>query len=391
VKTVRVGDISRQIRGVSYEKGEASLSPSDGLVPILRANNISDGEINLEDLVYVPSRRVKAEQYLIAGDVLIAASSGSLDVVGKAAPARVDLNAGFGAFCKVLRPNNQVWPPYFSHFFQTPRYRKIISTLAAGANINNLKNEHLDNLEIPLPPLPEQRRLAAILDAADALRAKRRAALGKLEVLLQAVFLEMFGEVVGNERGWEVWRLGDITSVATGSTPSRDHPEYYGGGIPWVKTTEVNWETILRTTETVTQKGRNRARLRLFPRGSIVIAMYGQGTTRGKSAILGIDATVNQACAVISPSSRFSTEYLSVLLKMQYEEIRKLGRGGNQPNLNLSLVQSLPILMPPLALQHQFASIVNKTSDLRRQFLNDLEKKKGLFQSLQQRAFRGEL
>lgn len=167
----RVGEISDQIRGVTFAKAESSDAPGPGLLPVLRAGNIQDGRLDLADLVYVPEARVRQVQRLRVNDVVIAASSGSIDVVGKAARTlEEDFQGGFGAFLKVLRPGPEVDPSYFAHFFQTSTYRRTVSRLAAGANINNLKNEHLDNLEIPLPPIEEQRRIAAILDKADSIR-----------------------------------------------------------------------------------------------------------------------------------------------------------------------------------------------------------------------------
>jgi len=181
---VRVGDLATQIRGVSYERNDASATPRPGYLPVLRANNITDAGIILDDLVFVPAERIAPQQRLQRNDVLIAASSGSLDVVGKAARISIDIEAGFGAFCKVLRPNAAVDPSYFAHFFKTRQYRRRISALAAGANINNLRNKHLDEMKMPLPALPEQRRLAAVLDRVDGVKACHSLAIAKLDELL---------------------------------------------------------------------------------------------------------------------------------------------------------------------------------------------------------------
>ena len=159
---VRIGDLSDQIRGVSYGKEDASKIPQDGYLPVLRAGNITDNGLVFSDLVYVPKAKVSLKQKLKSGDIVIAASSGSLDVVGKAAPVLSDFDGSFGAFCKVMRPNEKVDAKFLAQFFKTPEYRKKISALAAGANINNLRNEHLDELLVPLFPLSEQRRIAAI-------------------------------------------------------------------------------------------------------------------------------------------------------------------------------------------------------------------------------------
>jgi type I restriction enzyme S subunit len=142
----RVGDLADQIRGVTFKKADASSSPAPGLMPVLRAGNITEDGLTYVDLVYVPESKVSSKQRVKRNDVVIAASSGSIDVVGKAARALEDFQGGFGEFCKVLRPRDSVDPAYFAHFFKTPEYRKKISFLAAGININNLRNEDLDDL-----------------------------------------------------------------------------------------------------------------------------------------------------------------------------------------------------------------------------------------------------
>ena len=222
---VKIGKISTQIRGVSYSKNDAILKKEDGYLPVLRANNIQEQGLFLKDFVYIPESKISNKQKILIGDVVIAASSGSINLVGKAASAKENINAGFGAFCKILRPNIElVDPRYFANYFQTQKYRQIISNLAAGANINNLKNEHLDDLEIPLPPLSEQRRIASILDQADALRQKRQQAIQKLDQLLQATFIDMFGDPVSNPKGWDIKKSLCTRQISQNPYPIRILP-----------------------------------------------------------------------------------------------------------------------------------------------------------------------
>jgi type I restriction enzyme S subunit len=157
-------ELSRMIRGVTYSKNDARDEPNNGLIPILRAMNITERGLVFDDLVYVPRKLVKDEQVIKAGDVVIAISSGSITVVGKAKQTRTDLDAAFGAFCAVLRPVAEIDPNYFGHFFGTQHYRFTVSSLARGVNINNLKRDHFEEIEIPLAPLNEQKRIAEKLD-----------------------------------------------------------------------------------------------------------------------------------------------------------------------------------------------------------------------------------
>ncbi|MDC0160555.1 restriction endonuclease subunit S [Gemmatimonadales bacterium] len=241
MRVATVGEISTQLRGVTYKKADASAVRLEHYAPVLRAGNIAEHGLTFDDLVYVPEDKIRPSQRVEPNDVVIAASSGSLSVVGKAAQAREGFDGGFGAFCKVLRPGPEVDPHYFGHFFRTPEYRHIVSQLAAGANINNLKNEHLGRLEIPLPPLAEQKRIAGILDAADELRTKRRESIEQLDTLLQSVFLDMFGDPVTNPKEWDELGLADVAEFHAGSTlPEGEAFHEQSGGFLGLKVSDLN-------------------------------------------------------------------------------------------------------------------------------------------------------
>jgi len=158
-----IDNIAEFIRGVSYDRQETHYKPGEGLCPILRANNIN-GELNFVDLVYVPLERVKDEQMVRTNDIILAMSSGSKNLVGKAAQAKYDFAGAFGVFCGLLRPDPQVEGKYIGFFFQSPKYRDEISRLSIGVNINNLRRQHIESMHIPLPPLPEQHRIVAKIE-----------------------------------------------------------------------------------------------------------------------------------------------------------------------------------------------------------------------------------
>ena len=158
-----LGDLVSCVRGVSYKKSDARYVAESGLVPIIRATNIQQ-EVNFTDLVYVPGHYVKQEQYLQSGDVVVAASSGSRSIVGKAAYFNGDWVGSFGAFCLVLRPKSSMDDRYIGWFTQSEEYRNRVSTLAAGVNINNLRREHIEEAPVPLPPLAEQQRIVAEIE-----------------------------------------------------------------------------------------------------------------------------------------------------------------------------------------------------------------------------------
>ena len=159
----QVKDIAEFIRGVSYRKSESSKTPQTGYIPILRANNIK-AQLNYEDLVYVQQERVKDDQFVKALDIIIAMSSGSKHLVGKAAQAHQDFEGSFGTFCGLVRGSLQLDRKFIGLFFQSPSYRNEISRLSIGININNLRRENVETMLIPIPPLAEQHRIVAKLE-----------------------------------------------------------------------------------------------------------------------------------------------------------------------------------------------------------------------------------
>lgn len=161
---VALNQLASLIRGVSYKKENAKKSPADGLIPILRATNIGS-ELTFEDLVYVPSHYVSDDQMLQPGDVVIAASSGSKEIVGKSAQLLNGTWTGsFGAFCNVVRPDSNLSLKYLGYYFQTHKYRRAVSDLSSGSNINNLKSSDLSAHLIPVAPFNEQTRIVGKLE-----------------------------------------------------------------------------------------------------------------------------------------------------------------------------------------------------------------------------------
>lgn len=368
---VAVGELAEQVRGVSYAKEDASDSPLPGYIPVLRAGNITDVGLVFNDLVYVPNERVSEKQRIRHHDVVVAASSGSLDVVGKAAPALVDFEGGFGAFCKVLRPNDKVHPGYFAHFFKTPEYRRRVSALAAGANINNLRNEHLDGMLIPLPPLPEQKHIADILDKADALRAKRRAALAQLDTLAQSIFLNMFGDPSTNPKGIHRQPLGELIKLKSGDflpaaamAESGTYPVLGGNGISGFHDQYK------------------------FEEPQIVIGRVG--------AYCG--------CVHVSPAKSWITDnalYVSerhpdllfdyLVHALTHAHLNQYASQFGQPLVSGSRIYPVHVLVPPKSAQQEFVSRAAGVRDLKRTQEMSQNQFDALFASLQHRAFRGEL
>ncbi|MGF1711477.1 restriction endonuclease subunit S [Vibrio kagoshimensis] len=279
--------------------------------------------------------------------------------------------------------------PYFKYALQAQL--ELLKASSKGTNTKYITMEILGRVLLPVPCPSEQKRIAAILDKADAIRQKRKQAIDLADEFLRSVFLDMFGDPVTNPKKWDVKTISDFCNVSSGSTPSRKREDYFQGSIPWVKTTEVDGYVIKDTEEKITELAVRDTSCKLNPRGAIVVAMYGQGKTRGKVGILGVEAATNQACAVLAPSNSINMSYLYYYLKLSYETLRSLGQGGGQPNLNGTIVKQFPILHPPKHLQDRFVDIVTvyESTALKNNTVTGccIE----LFNSLSQSAFSGQL
>ncbi len=163
-ETTSLASLTSIIRGITYKKNQASDASAAGLLPILRANNIQSGKLVFNQFVYIPQEIVKESQLLKHGDIVIAMSSGSKAIVGKAALFNSEIKCSFGAFCAALRPQKLVNSHYISWFTHSAEYRNKVSQLSAGANINNLKPSSFEQIAVPLAPLAEQKVIADKLD-----------------------------------------------------------------------------------------------------------------------------------------------------------------------------------------------------------------------------------
>lgn len=158
--------------------------------------------------------------------------------------------------------------------------------------------------------------------------------------------------------GWRLSTLGEIARITSGGTPDRSEPSYWGGSIPWVTTGEIQFNTITDTTEKLTEAGLRNSSAKLFPPGTLLMAMYGQGKTRGQVAKLGIEASTNQACAAILLNDGHDPDFYFQYLASQYDAIRELGNAGTQQNLSGGILKGVGVPVPPIDEQRRVARVL---------------------------------
>ena len=329
---------------------------------VTRIETIGDGWIDETRVRFVSGLKDRdIEKYLIRkGDILFSHinSDKHLGKTGLAMRNYNDLLHGMNLL--LIRANPKILDPEFlNRVFQY--YRDIgvfISICSRAVNQSSINQAKMKALEIPLPPLHEQRKIAHILSTVQhAIEVQERLIQTTTE-LKKALMHKLFTEGLCSEpqqlteigpvpESWVVAKIGAIAKIRSGGTPSRKNPAFWDGGdINWIKTGEINYCKIVRTEEKITKAGLEASSAKLFPKGTLLVAMYGQGVTRGKVAITGIEAATNQACVAIFPMGEVRTRYLYYFLEYKYDTIRNFAHGANQKNLSADLIKSFPLAYP---------------------------------------------
>jgi type I restriction enzyme S subunit len=289
-----------------------------------------------------------------------------------------------------VRPGSQVDPIFLSHFFDNPSYWSQISLKTAGAAQPGVNSSKLKDLEVPLPPLDEQKRIAAILDQADEIRRLRQRAIARLNGLGQAIFYQMFGDPKANPMNWSVEELGKLCDLVRGSSPRpQGDPRYFGGDVPRLMIADITRDgmNVTPRIDSPTEEGAKRSRP--MPAGSVVMAVSG---AVGLPAILTVDACIHDGFVGFrSLKSRIDPMFLYNYLLINRIENSAQGTGAIWVNLTTDQVKSFLVPVPPYELQMQYKkrmTSIDLPVNAQRQALSLLEE---LFASLQQRAFQGEL
>lgn len=366
---VKLKNLCEQIRGVSYTPKDVRDTPADGYLPVLRANNIQD-KITLDDLVYVNHKKIGAEQLLKEGDILICASSGSKKIVGKAVMVHnlTIQPASLGAFCKIVRPT-KIYAPYLAHFFNSSYYRNTISHTALGANINNIRNEHINNFDIPYPDQTEQKRIAERLDKVQELIALQKEQLKKLDDLIKSRFIDLFGNPETNTKHWPLISWDSLFSVVTGKLDANAMEE--NGKYPFFTCAK---ESFRINSYAFDQKA-------LLLAGNNATADYDVKFYEGKF-------NAYQRTYVISlKNEQCSYIVYKFLLEQKLQLMKRLSKGTNTRYLTLSILKDFKFLDLPIPQQTQFADFVAKIEKQKGLLATRLSHLETLYKSLMQEYF----
>ena len=287
-----------------------------------------------------------------------------------------------------LRPDaRKLDRSYLAVFLRSDGFVNWAVSKTAGAKMPRLGTKDLLNANIPLPEIKEQKAIAEKFEKLEELIFLRKQQIAKLDELVKAQFVEMFG-VVHNSVLYPYVPVKSFTSVVSGGTPNRNVSEFWNNGsIRWVKTTELQNNVICNTDEKITQAGLDNSSAKIIPPNTVLIAMYGQGKTRGMTGYTSIECATNQACACILPCEQFNQNYLWRYMILSYDKLRDMAKGGNQPNLNIGIIKNFPVLKPPIELQNDFAAFAERVDRQKQTVQQSLEKLELLKKALMQEYF----
>ncbi len=377
----KLSELGTVITGNTPSKQESKYWASSD-IPFIKPDVINqDGITELQAANEYISEIARSKARIVEKSVVLVTCIGSIGKI-----CLTGRECAFNQQINAIIPNDKVLPEYLAYCIYYNRPRLI--ELANAPVVPIINKRQFENFSVNIEEnIGQQGSIVTILKAVDRLIYYRHKQLQKLDELVKARFVEMFGGI-HNISKYPYKSIKELTDVISGGTPSRDISEYWDSGtIPWVKTTELQNNMIVETEEYITEMGLNNSSAKIVPPGTVLIAMYGQGKTRGMTAYLGIEACTNQACACILPSDKINQTFLWQFLILSYDNLRDKAKGGNQPNLNGNIIKNYPVLYPPRELQEQFAAFVEQTDKSKVAVQKALDEAQLLFDSLMQKYF----
>jgi len=360
----------------------------DGIIHF-RMNNVTrEGTIDWSKIRRVPRERNRIEElYVQPGDLLFNSTS-SPELVGKCTvfPGNSE-PVTFSNHFHRLRPDHARADSRFIRRWITLQWSRGVfeGMCRQWVNQATVTKDSLLGLQIPLPPLAEQRRIADLLDRAEALRAKRRAAIAQLDSLTESHFLDLFGNPATNPKDWPHKTLFDLGKVVTGGTPPSVKPDMFDGPIPFI--TPGDLESDEPVKRSLTAAGAEESRT--VRAGATLVCCI--GATIGKMGVAPVRSAFNQQLNAVEWKDEINDLYGYATLRFFKPTIKSWGASTTLPILKKSSFEKIEIPVPPLPLQQEFARRFQATEKLRAAQTASLAELDELFASLQNRAFKGEL
>lgn len=360
-----------------------------GQIPWVKSGELREGVIfQTEETITEAALRNSSAKLVPEGAILLAMYGAT---VGRLATLGIEA-ATNQAICNI-RPDPAIANSRYVYRALEAKVPELIAQATGGAQ-PNISQEKVRKINIPLPPLEEQRRIAAILDQADQLRQKRRQAISLLDSLTQSIFLEMFGDPVSNPKGLKRLDLVSVARFTSGATPSKSVPEFWEGSIPWVSPKDMKVNEIYDAEDHVSVSALERTNLKSIEPDTTLIVVRGMILVHTVPlAVTKLPVTINQDMKAIAFSSNIHPMVGFWNLKVQaayiLSQIATAAHGTKK--LDMEVLEKLPILVPPSDGQSAFVAASEKVMDTIKHCMNSSRDLEHNFSSLQHRAFVGQL
>ena len=372
-ESVKLSEIVTFVRGLTYSKKDEV--DANGLA-VLRATNVSlkHHKIILDEIRFIKTPvKLNEDKLVKVGDILMCTASGSKSHLGKCALVKEDLGMAFGGFMAALRCKSSCLPEYLFYILTSNSFMKKLSSLSDGANINNLKFSLIEDFEFLLPPLEEQERIVAKLDAVfaeiDEAVSKTLKKIKNNDDLFESILNETF-----QNSTFKYENLDNICKIVGGGTPSKKNKSFYDGTIPWATVRDLGYDNLNKTEHQITNNAVNESSTNIIPAGNIVIATR---VGLGKVCILSQNTAINQDLKGIIPINNEKTDkgFLFFWFKSIRNVIINAGTGATVQGVRLDFIKSLKIPNLELPLQKQITSKLSIISE-KNKLLNSIYKEK---------------
>ncbi|HAU2169456.1 TPA: restriction endonuclease subunit S [Legionella pneumophila] len=378
--TVKLSDVAEVVTGTTPSK--QNLEYYGNKIPFITPSELRENEIS-EPTVYLSELGAQKARILPPSSVLVCCI-GSL---GKVGYARKELVTN-QQINSLIFDQNKIYPRFGYHFCKT--LKSTLNHIAPSTTVAIVNKTRFSELKIPVPPINEQKRIAAILDKADAVRRKRQQAIELSEQLLRSVFLDMFGDPVTNSKGWKQVSFNSVGTLERGKSKHRprNDPILLGGAYPLIQTGDVanSKGYITNYSNTYSEIGLKQSKI--WPIGTLCITI---AANIAKTAILEIEACFPDSIVGFQSNGLVTIEYVQHWLGFLQKIIEDSAPESAQKNINLEILRTLKIPLPDIEAQKKFSDIVKRINKQKKLYFSFEKSTNELFSSLAQKAFNGEL
>lgn len=381
MKMQRLGDVVKNLdsKRIPLNSAERIAKSKKGLYPYIGANNI---------VGYI-------DEYIFDEKILCVAEDGGSWGANQQCAVIYEGKTWVNNHAHVLVENGKANLEYIKSYLNYTNLNKYIK----GATRGKLNKGVLENILIPLPPLPDQLHIANILSKAESLIAQRKESITLLDEFLKSTFLEMFGDPVRNAKGWKKTKLSDVcTKIGSGSTPNGGKESYHKEGISLIRSLNVhNDEFVYNDLAFIDDKQAHELRNVVIEQNDVLLNITGASVARCCVVPKGIlPARVNQHVSILRPdANKLNHLFLSRMFTARAYQLYLIknakSKGATRESITKEYLEMLEIILPPIKLQNRFAQIVEKTEALKTQYQQSLQELENLYGSLSQKAFKGEL